>query len=385
MRASGPCRIALPPRQHSRATPVSPVEKTSAVAARPLPLDRLVCAALALFGGVLSPLFNSAVVSRASTAPGHPRGARGGCRPGCRNRSTYASDDFIDLLISAKAIGVFSFPVRRRVSRCSSNRSNASDVIPLTASMRARLTGPAILGLFTGSRSGPARSFTGTRSPVFVMLLAHGIPQQRCLVRRVLPLAVPRDRSPGRPPIYLPGDGSLLNPARSNDPHGDAPAVFEHGSFGGPIALQFRLTFVGTHSGPRARRTAARDSGASSMIACRGAPGYLRNPAAPWRGAAILGGHHASGGRLAPTAMAVLAFPVVTSMAPRHSSPRSSSTCALARLGAGPAVYGRVIMLLWNLGPCARALRDARTPDRTHGVDELPVARANHYLLFFGF
>ena len=291
-------------------------------------------------------------------------------------------DDFIDLLVSAKAIGVFSFlfGVGFAMQLESLERRG---VAPRRRYAR-RLTGLLILGLIHWLAIWSGEILHVYALAGFVMLLLTGI-RTRWLVVVGLALAVLARPLAGRLYLLTGGDGSLLTPAMDEIIMATRLQVFTHGSFADAIALQFRQDIPWQLTSGSALAAVLHALGRFMVGMAVARQGYLRNPAAHARGAALLAAITLPLGFVLehdwtildllrdlgwmPSALAVEIF---------------EHLCASVGVVCMTAGYVATFLLLWNFAPARRALSVFAPAGRMALTNYLSHSAIN-YLLFFGF
>jgi uncharacterized protein len=161
--------------------------------------------------------------------------------------------------------------------------------------------------------------------------------------------------------------------------------VFAHGSFADAVALQFRQDIPWQLTSGSALAAVLHALGRFMLGLAVARKGLLRDPAAHWRGAAVLTAICLPIGFVLEHEWAVLEFlrdlgwqpqPVVTQI--------FEHVCASVGVVCMTAGYVALFMLLWNLGPTRRALSVFAPAGRMALTNYLSHSAIN-YLLFFGF
>ena len=290
-------------------------------------------------------------------------------------------DDFIDLLISAKAIGIFSFlfGVGFAMQLESLERRG---VAPRRRYAR-RLTGLLILGLVHWLAIWSGEILHVYAVAGFIMLLLTRV-RTRWLVVIGLALAVLARPLAGRLYLLTGGDGSLVTPA-----FGAIMAarfdVFVHGSFADVVALQFRQDIHWQLTSGSALAAVLHALGRFMIGMAVAREGILRRPSEYRRGAAILAAIALPVGFLLEHQWLVMEFLHDLGWRPERLTIEIvehllvSSGVVLMTAG-----YVALFMLLWNL-EITRRLLSVFAPAGRMALTNYLSHSAINYLLFFGF
>lgn len=352
---------------------MSPVEKTSPVA----PAERLTLIdalrGAALFGVLLINMkwfagMDSAVSPAALAAlPTAPLDAR--------------IDDLIELLVSAKAIGVFSFlfGVGFAMQLESLERRGVS---PRRRYAR-RLTGLLILGLVHWLAIWSGEILHVYALAGFIMLALTRM-RTRWLVVIGLALAVLARPLAGRLYLLTGGDGSLMTPAL-HDLMAMRLQVFQHGSFSDAIALQFRQDIPWQLTSGSALAAVLHALGRFMIGMAVAREGYLRSPAAHWRGAAIMASIALPVGFVLEHDWTILRLMGELGWTPQPIAAQIfEHLCASLGVVCMTAGYVALFITLWQFAPARRALAMLAPAGRMALTNYLSHSAIN-YLLFFGF
>jgi len=290
-------------------------------------------------------------------------------------------DDFVDLLISAKAIGVFSFlfGVGFAMQLESLERRGVS---PRRRYAR-RLTGLLILGLIHWLAIWSGEILHVYAIAGFILLLLTKI-RTRWLVALGVTLAVLARPIAGRLYLLTGGDGSLTTPA-FDDLMAMRFEVFAHGSFAETVRLQLREDIPWQLTSGSAVAAVLHALGRFMIGMAVARKGLLRNPSTHWRGAAILAAITLPVGFVLEHDWAVIDFlrdlgwqpaPLVAEIV-QH-------LCSSVGVVCMTAGYVALFMLLWNLEATRRVLSVFAPAGRMALTNYLSHSAIN-YLLFFGF
>lgn len=290
-------------------------------------------------------------------------------------------DDFIDLLISAKAIGVFSFlfGVGFAMQLESLERRGVS---PRRRYAR-RLTGLLILGLVHWFAIWSGEILHVYAVAGFVLLLLTGV-RTRWLVAIGLTLAVLARPLAGRLYLLTGADGSLASPD-FDQLMGMRFDVFAHGSFADAVALQFRqdIHWQITSGATLAAVLHALGRFMIGMAVAR--KGILRNPLAYKKAALIVAAITLPVGFVLEHEWLVIELfndlgwqpdPLVKEIL-EHLFVSIGVVCMTAG-------YIALFMLLWNFA-ATRKLLSVFAPAGRMALTNYLSHSAINYLLFFGF
>jgi uncharacterized protein len=290
-------------------------------------------------------------------------------------------DDLVDLLVSAKAIGVFSllFGVGFAMQLESLERRGVS---PRRRYAR-RLTGLLILGLVHWLAIWSGEILHVYAVAGFIMLLLTRV-RTRWLVVVGLTLAVLARPIAGRLYLLTGGDGSLLTPALDHDMAARLQ-VFAHGSFADAVALQFRQDIYWKLTSGTALAAVLHALGRFMIGMAVARKGFLRDPAAHWRGAAMLAAIALPVGFVLEHDWAVLSFLRDLGWQPQPLATEIfKHVCASVGVVCMTGGYVALFMLLWTLPATRRALSVFAPAGRMALTNYLSHTAIN-YLLFFGF
>lgn len=290
-------------------------------------------------------------------------------------------DDLVDLLISAKAIGIFSFlfGVGFAMQLESLERRG---VAPRRRYAR-RLTGLLILGLIHWLAIWSGEILHVYAVAGFVMLLLTRV-RTRWLVVVGLTLAVIARPLAGRLYLLTGGDASLVTPA-----FGSIMAmrfdVFAHGGFVDVVALQLRQDIHWQITSGSALAAVLHALGRFMLGMAVARKGLLREPGAHRRGAAIVAAIALPVGFVLEHQWAVLGFLHDLGWSP---SPLAKEIFAHLCVSVGvvcmTAGYVALFILLWTLDVTRRLLSVFAPAGRMALTNYLSHSAIN-YLLFFGF
>jgi uncharacterized protein len=290
-------------------------------------------------------------------------------------------DELVDFLVSAKSIGIFSFLFG--VGFAMQLESLERRGVPPRRRYARRLTGLLVLGVVHWLAIWSGEILHVYAIAGFLMLLFTRL-RTRWLVVIGFTLAVLARPLAGRLYLLTGGDGSLMTPG-FDELMSLRFDVFAHGSFADAVALQLRQDIVWQLTSGSFLAAVLHALGRFMIGMAVARRGYLRDPAAHWRGAAIVAAITLPLGFALEHDWAVVGLVRHLGWSPQ---PLANEILGHVTDSAGvvcmTAGYVALFIVLWNVAVARRALSVFAPTGRMALTNYLSHTVIN-YLLFFGF